>query len=72
MFRDGKWKPAIFVEKLNEPRSYNVKKESESIHRKINNIYWRYKSNEYQTIELWDDEDEAKIVHIKSEDITNM
>ena len=28
MFRDGKWKPANDVEKLNEPRSYKVKTES--------------------------------------------
>ena len=34
MFRDGKWKPAIVVEKLNEPRSYNVKTEKRSTYRR--------------------------------------
>ena len=34
IFRDGNWKPATVVEKLNEPRSYNVKIESESMNRR--------------------------------------
>ena len=34
MFRDGNWKPAIAVEKLNEPRSYNVKTENRSTYRR--------------------------------------
>ena len=29
------------------------------------------KSNEDQTIELYDDEDDAKILHIKCDDVTN-
>ena len=34
MFRDGKQKPEIVAEKLNEPRSCNVKTENESLQRR--------------------------------------
>ena len=34
MFRDGKWKPAIVVEKLNEPGSCNVKTVNGSMYRR--------------------------------------
>ena len=66
MFRDGKWKPAIVVEKLDEPRSYNVKTENGRLKHLL-----KTESDEDQTIELSDDKDETKIVHRKSEDVTN-
>ena len=71
MFRDGKWKPAIVVEKLNEQRSYNVKTENESMYRRNWKHLSKTGSAEDQTIKLSDDEDESKIAHIKSEDVAN-
>ena len=71
MFRDRKWKPAIVLENLNEPRSYNVKMESGSMYRRNQKHLLETESDEDKTIELSDDEDEAKIVRIKSEDVTN-
>ena len=71
MFRDGKWKPANDVEKLNEPRSYIVKTESWSIYKRNRKHLLKTESDEDQTIELSDDESEAKIVHVKSKDVTN-
>ena len=71
MFRDGKWKPAIVVEKLNEPRSYDVKTVNASMYKRNQKHLLKTESVGDQTIELSDDEDEDKIVHIKSEDVTN-
>ena len=71
MFRDGKWKPANDVEKLNEPRSYNVKTVSGSIYKRNRKHLLKTESDEDQNIELSDDESEAKIVHVKSKDVTN-
>ena len=47
------------------------KQKMEACTGEIENIYWRQKSDEDQTTELSDDEDEAKIVHVKSENVTN-
>ena len=71
MFRNGKWKPAIVVEKMNEPKRYNVKTENGSIYRRNWKHLLKIESDEDQTTELSHDEDEAKIVYIKSEDVTN-
>ena len=49
MFRDGKWKPAI-VERLNEPRSYNVKTESGSMYIRNQKYLLKTESNGDQTI----------------------
>ena len=40
MFWDGKWKPAIVVEKLNEPGSYNVKTVNGSMYRRNQKHLW--------------------------------
>ena len=50
MFRDGKWKPAIDVEKLNEPRSYNVKTENRSMYRRNQKHLMKTESSEDQII----------------------
>ena len=68
MFRYGKWKLAIFVEKLNNPRSYNVKTENGSMYRRNWKHLLKTESNADQPIELSDDEDEAKNVHVVSND----
>ena len=44
MFRNGKWKTAIVVEKLNQPRSYKVKKKMGVCIGTIKNIYWIQKA----------------------------
>ena len=71
MFRGGKWKPAIVVEKLNLPRSYSVKIENESMYRRNRKHLLKTESDKDQAIELFNDEDEDKIVHVKSEDVTS-
>ena len=50
---------------------YNVKTKKGSMHRRNRKHLLKTKSDEDQTIELSDNEDEAKIVHVKSEDVTN-
>ena len=70
MIRDGKWKPAIVVEKLNEPRSYNVKTENGSMYMRNRKHLLKTESSEDQTIEL-SDEDEHKTMPVKSEDVTS-
>ena len=47
------------------------KQETEVCTEDIKKHLLKTKSNEDQTTELSDDEDEAKIVHIKSNDVTN-
>ena len=68
MFRYGKWKLAIFVEKLNNPRSYNVKTENGSMYTRNWKHLLKTESIADQAIELSDDEDEAKNVHVVSND----
>ena len=60
MFRYGKWKLAIFVEKLNNPRSYNVKTENGSMYTRNWKHLLKTESIADQAIELSDDEERIK------------
>ena len=67
----GKWTPATVVENLNEPLCYNVKIENGSMYRRNQKHLLKRETDEDQTIELSDDEDEAKIAQVKYEDVKN-
>ena len=62
MFRSGKWKTAIVVEKLNQPRSYKVKKKMGVCIGTIKNICWIQKAVKMKQLN-------CQIM--KSEDVTN-
>ena len=72
MFRDGKWKPATFVQTLSKPRSYIVKADNGHMYQRNRSKLMKTEINEDQTIEISDDDGEAEIINIKTEDELHM
>ena len=68
MFRNGKWKPATVVQRLSKPRSYIVKADNGHMYQRNRSKLMKTEINEDQTIEISDDDGEAEIINIKTED----
>ena len=72
MFRDGKWKPATVVQKFSKPRSYIVKADNGRMYQRNRSKLLKTEIDEDQTIEISDDDGEAEIINIKTEDESNV
>ena len=72
MFRDGKWKPATVVQKLSKPRSYIVKTDNGCMYQRNRSKLLKTEIDEDQTIEISDDDGEAEIINIKTENESHM
>ena len=60
MLRDGKWKPAIVLEKADEPRSYILKAENGRTYRRNRSHVLITEVGEDHMIEISDDDDEKE------------